>query len=258
MLAEQWDGSRWTIQRTNRPARSILSFLDGVSCVSESSCLAVGFVVGRTGADATLTMRWNGSSWSMVPVAEPAGSIESVLDAVSCTSQSACTAVGGSEDWSGAWFTLVERWNGSRWSVQSTPRLPYGELLGVSCGSARACTAVGVSDGGTELMEHWSGGRWSPGPSADLTLSESGLNAVSCTSSAACAAVGEQIIPSIAAWPLLTSWNEGRWAVQPLRGQPLGAIYAVSCTASVCFAVGSWIDSSGSEVPLVESTTASR
>jgi len=299
MLAERWDGSRWTIQRTTRPAGSILSFLDGVSCVSESSCVAVGFVVGRTGADAALTTQWNGSNWSVVRVAKPAGSIEAVLDAVSCTSPTACTAVGGSENRSGVWLTLVERWSGLRWSVQPTPRLQHGELLGVSCGSARACTAVGVSEGGTELMEHWGGGRWSPGPSAGLALSESGLNAVSCTSSTACAAVGEQVIPSIAAWPLLASWNEDRWSMEPLRGQPLGVMYAVSCTArtactavgadslvertqgsrwtiarapdpeqsnlygvsctaSMCFAVGSWIDSSGWEVPLVESTVAPR
>jgi len=297
MLAERWDGSRWTIQRTTKPAGSILSFLDGVSCVSERSCTAVGFVVDRNGADAVLTVRWNGSSWSMTRVAKPAGSIESLLDAVSCTSETACTAVGGSEDRSGVWFTLVERWNGSRWSVQPTPRFQYSELLGVSCGSARACTAVGVSGDGSELMEHWNAGAWSPAPGADLTLPESGLNAVSCTSPTACTAVGEEVIPSIAAWPLLATWNDYRWSVQPLRGQPPGVVYGVSCTSRVtctavgadslveqmngtrwtidrapdpehsnlygvscagriCFAVGSWIDSSGWEVPLAESTIA--
>jgi len=297
MLAERWNGSRWTIQRTPRPAESILSFLDGVSCVSAWSCVAVGFVVDRAGADAVLTMRWDGSSWSMVRIAKPAGSIESVLESVSCTSQTACTAVGSSADRSGVWFTLVERWNGSRWSVQPTPRSPYSELLGVSCGSAHACTAVGGSADGSELMEHWSAGRWLTGHSLDLTMPESGLNAVSCMSATACTAVGEEVVPSTAVWPLLASWNDYRWSVQPLRGQPLGVVYGVSCTSRttctavgadslveamngtrwtlerapdpeqsnlfgvscagrICVAVGSWIDVSGWEAPLVESTIA--
>ena len=38
-------------------------------------------------------------------------------------------------------------------NTQPTPRLQYGELLGVSCGSASVCTAVGVFGGGTELTE---------------------------------------------------------------------------------------------------------
>jgi hypothetical protein len=297
MLVERWDGSRWTIQRTTRPPGSVLSFLDGVSCASHRSCVAVGFDVDRTGDYAALIMRWNGSSWSMARVTRPTGALESVLDAVSCTSQFACTVVGSSETRSGVFSTLVERWNGSRWSVQPTPRLQYSELFGVSCGSARACTAVGVSGGGTELMEHWSGGRWSQVSSPNLTMPENGLNAISCPSSTTCTTVGEQVIPSVAAWPLLASFTNGRWSVQTLRGQPLGVLYAVSCTArttctavgadslvehmngtrwmlepapdpkqsnlfgvsctgKVCVAVGSWIDQSGWEAPLVETMTA--
>jgi hypothetical protein len=65
---------------------------------------------------------------------------------VSCKPATACTAVGR---YLTAPFTplgLAERWNGTRWSIQTPPN-PAGtsqsELDGVSCISATACTVVG-------------------------------------------------------------------------------------------------------------------
>jgi len=190
MLAEGWDGSRWTVQPTPRPRGSIQSFLSGVSCVSESSCMAVGFAVDSNGAVRVVTTRWTGLSWALVPGAKGRRSIPSFLASVSCTSLTECTAVGASENRSGTFFPLVERWNGSRWLVQATPRLPDSQLAGVSCASARACTAVGDYAGVAELVEHWNGTRWSRDLRANLVSGESGLGAVSCTSPTSCAAGG--------------------------------------------------------------------
>ena len=49
---------------------------------------------------------------------------------------------------SGSGATLAERWNGSRWAVQTTPNPAAGAgvgnvLSGVSCSSSRSCMAVG-------------------------------------------------------------------------------------------------------------------
>ena len=44
-------------------------------------------------------------------------------------------------------MTLAEVWDGSTWTVQSTPNptgATSGSLYGVSCTSATACTAVGT------------------------------------------------------------------------------------------------------------------
>ena len=75
---------------------------------------------------------------------------------------SACTAV-GSTSTSTTTVTLAERWNGTTWSIQTTPNPTGGSsagLGGVSCASATACTAAGGYTKGTTgvtLAEHWNG-----------------------------------------------------------------------------------------------------
>ena len=51
--------------------------------------------------------RWNGTAWAMQSIPNPNGSGQ--LNGVSCTSASACTAVG----YYGGYVTLAERWNGT-------------------------------------------------------------------------------------------------------------------------------------------------
>ena len=69
---------------------------------------------------------------------------------MSCTSSSACTAVGDFTNHAGRPVTLAERWNCVGWAIQSTPMPPgarRGVLQGVSCTSSRACIAVGAFTG---------------------------------------------------------------------------------------------------------------
>src|SRR5204862_347064 len=81
---------------------------------------------------------WDGSSWSVQPTPNPMGGSNSELVGVSCTSSSACTAVGNSSS-----GTLAEVWDGSSWSIQPTPNPAGASLAGVSGTSARACTGGG-------------------------------------------------------------------------------------------------------------------
>ena len=68
-----------------------------------------------------------------------------ILEGVSCSSAKACTAVGTYGDGARE-STLAERWNGTKWALQTTPNpsdAGASHLKGVSCSSATACTAVG-------------------------------------------------------------------------------------------------------------------
>src|SRR5215472_11577223 len=56
--------------------------LAGVSCLSATSCIAVGDQVGANGVNRTLVERWNGTSWSVQPSASVVA--PSILTAVSC------------------------------------------------------------------------------------------------------------------------------------------------------------------------------
>jgi hypothetical protein len=211
-LAEVWNGSTWTIQPTPTDGCDPLgtglntcSMLNGVSCTSATACIAVGAGFLVDGDCANLAERWDGSSWTMQSVPDPSGSIDGCLNGVSCTSATACTTVGYYEDQTGSGFpyvTLAERWDGSTWTVQTTPNPPDPDgggisLNAVSCTSATSCTAVGSEPYGNHVelvAEVWDGSTWTlqtpPTPSGATSR---GLSGVSCTSATACTAVGHYV-----------------------------------------------------------------
>ena len=168
---------------------------------------------------------------------------DSELLGVTCLSAKSCTAVG-----SGANKTLVERWNGTAWSIVPSPNRPgTAELLGVSCVSASVCTAVGRSaspaSGGQPrtLVEAWNGKAWSivPSPNPDTGQDPDILSGVSCVTAAFCAAVGNYGPPD-AEEPITEIWNGRTWSVAPSpQNLDDASLESVSCVStSVCTAVG--------------------
>jgi hypothetical protein len=253
-LAERWNGRAWAIEHTPSP---LLAFLRGVSCSSVSACIAVGYYYPTTTPiPKLLAERWNGTSWAIQVIPTPAGTTESDLESVSCTSASACTAV-GTYLASTPVKVLAERWNGKSWAVQTTPNpttTGASSLFGVSCRSARSCTAVG-SDGtallSVPLAEHWNGKSWAiqttPNPKAGHTV----LTGVSCLSATSCTAVGNyQLFDSGATKTYATlaeHWNGKSWAIQTTPNpNPDGGkqheqddLVGVSCvSAKSCTAAG--------------------
>ena len=238
VLVERWNGTRWSIEAVRQPAGTEQGLLRAVSCTPSSACLAVGATRARTGAWSGLVERLAAGRWSFAAARKRAWWAASWLDAVSCTTPSACMAVGRYEDRAGVSFPLAERWDGSRWHIQPAGRIPYGELEGVSCTSADSCTAVGT-DVSSQLIERWDGRRWSmvtaPGTGSD----ETSLRAISCTAGRACTAVGESVIVDVASFPLAERWNGITWSRQlPVRPQ-VGDLDGVSCGSQTsCTAVG--------------------
>jgi hypothetical protein len=209
----------WSLQ-TNPNGGTLL----GVSCTTDSACIAVG--------DAGLAERWDGRSWTIQHT--PNGGN---LNAVSCTSPTACIAVGDAG--------LAERWDDRSWTIQHTPN--GGDLSGVSCISSTACTAVGSSNNAT-LAERWNGSTWAVQvtPNPNGATYGSFLSAVSCTSATACTAVGHYLFDDggPAPGPLAERWNVTTWTIQPTPG-PFGSgegeLAAVSCTSSTaCTAAGQY------------------
>lgn len=127
---------------------AVVSFavqLNAVSCVTATACFAVG--EGSTGRPlapvTTVTERWNGHSWVVMASPNPSGAKNSHLDVVSCTTTTFCMAVGRSAATKTSQTELVERWNGTKWSIVPTPNSTQSGLGGVSCTTARFCMAVG-------------------------------------------------------------------------------------------------------------------
>jgi hypothetical protein len=233
--------------------------LNGVSCVTSSWCMAAGSY--DTGTYQTLIEQWNGTAWSIVASPNTSTTLQNELDSVSCVSSSFCVAAGSTSNGSRD-QTLIEQWNGSAWSIVSSPNTSAtleNELEGVSCVTASFCVAVGDATNGSDidqtLIEQWNGATWSiaTSPNTSATL-DNELDAVSCVSSSFCVAAGEASASS-AERTLIEQWNGTSWSVatSPNTSPTLGnALYGVSCdTAAFCLAVG-YADTSTGYVNLVE------
>jgi len=153
--------------------------------------MAVGTRFDNSGnAVGTLAEVWNGRAWRIVPTLRRTGQ-DITLNGVSCTSSSACTAVGSS----GSVTTLAERWNGTSWRVQPTPNPPGGQdifLTSVACPTSSACTAFGLNltgSGPLTLAEWWNGHTWRIQPTPGLVTFDIGTPGVACPASSACFAV---------------------------------------------------------------------
>jgi hypothetical protein len=237
-----------------------------VSCKLATACTAVGDYFNSSGSDVTLAEAWNGTSWSIQPTPNPSGATLSALTGVSCTSSTACTAVGNYFTASDTQLSLAEAWNGTSWSIQPTPN-PSGAvaspLVGVSCVSTGGCFGVGDSTnaGGTSTvfaLGYYGPYGWlivsSPSPNGAAT---SYLSAVSCTSATGCTGVGYSIDSSGAQTALAEAWNGTTWAIQPLAvpsGAKSSSLSGVTCVAATggCLAVGSYVNSAGTTVTLAE------
>src|SRR5439155_673494 len=135
-LIESWDGTVWSIVASPNKGAST-NVLQGVSCVSASSCTAVGYYFNSSDHVRTLVESWDGTAWSIV--ASPNnGTTTTALHGVSSVSASSCTAVGYYINSSVVHRTLVESWDGTAWSIVASPNNGTSSnfLGGVSCVSA--------------------------------------------------------------------------------------------------------------------------
>jgi hypothetical protein len=114
---EHWDGKNWKVVASPAIAGSEFS---GVAAVSATDVWAVGFISTGKQQGPTLTEHWNGTQWTVVP--SPSPRLLSQLTAVSAVSANNVWAVGYSYDIaSNRSFTLIVHWNGTAWSVVSSP-----------------------------------------------------------------------------------------------------------------------------------------
>ena len=158
----------------------------------------------------------DGTEWTTLPTPNPTGAAASCLQGVSCTSASACVAVGQFSRGK-TWATLAEGWERAQVDNPIHPRVRgrgNRVLDGVSCTSARRCIAVGNIDRCFEprcamlpLAERWNGQKWAILP---ILLTPQGRRPgrVSCPSRSICSAVGlSRSRGDSNRWPALARWE---------------------------------------------------
>ena len=251
-VIQRWNGTGWALVAIPPVTGPGETSFYGVSCPSAGVCWAVGDSGSNQGEGYTtqrnFLARWNGSGWQSVAVPLPSGATGSGLADVACVTTTDCWAI-GSKTVSGGERTVIVRWNGTAWTIVTSPN-PTGSddamLSGISCSSATDCWAVGGSQSASayrSLTMHWNGGAWTIVTSPNPTGSESSLSDVTCPAISDCWAVGGTATAS-AYQPLTMHWNGTAWAIVT-SPNPTGSksyLSDVTCPAiSDCWAVGgSW------------------
>jgi hypothetical protein len=254
-----WNGTGWHV------AATVAGEVKKVSCASSESCTAVGASGGS--AKVWLLIR-SGSAWAVqgMTIPLPAGSTESIVAGVSCLpGGSPCTAVGSYKGPEGTYHPLVERSNGSTWSLQSAPNPAEGSaqnaMLSVSCAGPSTCMAVGEA-AGKPFAELWTAGSWVPFPTPPLTApplpagAKGGtFAAVSCGSTTSCMAVGNSNEGSGSEKALAERWNGANWTIvggpSPAGAKGFVNLNDVACLSpNACFSAGSYATEVSGGVPV--------
>ena len=249
-LIERWNGSSWFIVNSPDGAKQD-SHLAKVSCPTSSLCFAVGYDGPYTPNGHVLIERWNGSIWSIVDTPKISGAANSLLRDIACVSSSFCFAVGQYVPPAGNGGGLIERWDGSSWTVM--PDVHEGVLFAVGCATRTLCFAVGdhyVFGGSGEvdhtLTERWDGALWKVVESPD-PKSPSQLEGLTCISTSHCFASGYLGNGQHPDAPMIEAWDGSTWAIliapQPSEqvdpAQIDDRLISVSCASrSLCFSVG--------------------
>ncbi len=255
-LIEQWDGTAWSVVSSPNNGTST-NILTGVTCASASECFAAGYYYN--GSNQTLIEQWDGTGWSIVTSPDN-GTHTNVLNGVTCASASECFAVGFYFNDSFILQTLVEQWDGTAWSIVTSPNngMSHNILTGVTCASASECFAVGYyagSSGNQTLIERWDGTAWSIVASPNNGTLTNQLYSVTCPSASECWAVGYSYNSSNIPQTLVERWDGTAWSIvaSPNNGISTNQLSGVTCASpSECWAVGYYIDGSTDQQTLIE------
>lgn len=253
-LTEHWNGTQWSIVASPNAGTSN-NILNAATAVSSNDAWAVGYR-----AKQTLIEHWNGNKWAIVNSPNPSVS-ENELDGVSAVSTKNVWAVGQYFDNNtGSEQTLIEHWNGSQWSVISSPNGSSSSnvLDSISVASANDIWAAGeyfTSTATLTLIEHWDGTQWSVVSSPNSTSYNTlrGVVALSATNVWVVGYHGSQT--------LTERWNGTQWSIvsSPNRQSNENFLYGVSATsANDVWAVGFSFPNSGIDQTLIEQWNGKR
>jgi hypothetical protein len=117
-----YNGTAWsTVPMPDTASGSAL--LRSVTAISPTDAWAVG---SQSGYSQPVTYHWNGTAWALVPTPAVGSSGNNLFYRVTALDSGRVWAVGYRSGSASGPQPLVERWNGSSWSVEATPTQSLG------------------------------------------------------------------------------------------------------------------------------------
>ena len=229
-------GSTW--QQASLPGNVTLP-TTGLDCVSADVCISVA--TDSSGTEEFVTTDDGGGTWSSFPAPTDLPSAFSI-SSVSCTTLTACVAVGWSGGAAGpAGRALVTTDSGARWSESE---LPAGFVpLHVACFVGGRCIATGSggpeSTAGDALYSADGGSTW---VGAAVPSDVGTLGSVTCSDGSDCVATVAGGGGPTASDLVATTDSGTTWTQVPAVGLPTSVVLGLSCpTSAYCWLSGALI-----------------
>jgi hypothetical protein len=177
------------------------------------------------------------SNWQAVK-SPNLGSDANSLSSVAAVADNDIWAVGwGWDQTRNAYRTVIEHWNGQRWSLVTSPNLTngYNLLNGVGVVASNDVWAVGQAANGatySTLIEHWNGSAWSIFPSPNTPGLSNILEAITVISANDIWAVGYSSDSNFNTFTLTLHWDGNTWAIIPSPILDHDILFGVDAVAS--------------------------
>lgn len=255
--------------------------INGVACRSTGNCVAVGdYEYGKaSGLQAFIATeshgRWARAFTPRLP-ANAASPASAQLEAVACTRDGSCAAVGSYQDSSGNAQTMVLAkppagpWRQAT-EIASPPNAaanPAAFMTGIACSGPGTCVAVGnysVSPtqfqamGAVESRGSWHRATEIAAPRGGIASTFTAITSISCLPTGLCMGAGQYAVSATQSRAMVVTESKG-WFGRALAitSVPPGAsthpssyLLGVSCRPSgVCFAVGGGRNRAGHSVAM--------
>ncbi len=244
-LVENWNGTSWRVIPS--PIVQGGSSLQSIAVISPNDIWAVGLQASTVPgpAVATLTIHWDGSNWSISP-SPNVGNRWNSLEAIAAVSGTDIWAVGDWRNTGANYRSLIEHWDGTDWSVVTSPSTPFGsQLSAIATVSSKDVWATGAVYDSSFLLQplfiHWSGASW------DIFQNPGGVPPLPVASGGDLAVLGSNDIWAVGA--TAAHWNGTTWSPLPTAAVPdadsssLLGIAEVSQTE--LWSVGRYVNASG-------------
>ena len=242
-----------------------------------AGCLLGGAAVAPSGLGAAALAAGHSAGWRIVPSPNGSAAADNALVQVSAGPGGSAWAV-GYDGYNGQFRTMIQRWNGARWTVVRSPSVgPLDNTLsGVATQSATDAwaagyysVAVGLFAFHRALIEHWNGSAWQVTPTPLAGKRDSDLSGVTALSATNAWAVGNVNVGTCANparcfqfAPLVEHWNGSAWTQVKVPAPPpagYGAsLFGVAATSPHnIWAVGNY-DTGKRFQPLIEHFNGTR
>ncbi|HEY3210151.1 MAG TPA: hypothetical protein VGL18_10235 [Actinomycetota bacterium] len=258
-LIEHWDGTSWSIMPSPNEG-DLGNNLMGVAAASAHDAWAVGTrseLMHGVYVPVPLILHWDGSSWKVVPVLGKGTPPNGILGGV--------LALGPNDVWAAGSYalnplqsvdfgreTLIEHWDGHRWSVIPSPNVPFklaNAVGGLAASGPADVWAVGSWEGDdtgrTTLIEHWDGSGWAIVESPNridprFDIHDNDLRGAVTLSESDAWAVGEGEGTTLTA-----HWDGASWSMvsSPAPGIVSGLYATDALGPTDVVAVGTFVDS---------------